>query len=792
MFLSMNWIRDFVNLDGIDLDDLIRKFTLGTAEVEEISHVGSDVQNVVVGHILSVENHPNSKKLHILKVDGGDRVYQVVCGAPNVAEGLKVPFAKMGGQVGEMKIEKRPLAGYDSEGMCCSERELGLSDNHEGLMILPEDATVGMDIKDLYEVDDVIFEVDNKSLTNRPDLWGHYGIAREIAALAHRELKPYAAASLAQYENLPEVPIEVNDTELLYRYSALAVENITVPVSPMNMRIRLYRCGMRGINLLADLTNYIMLELGQPMHAFDYKRVSRIEVGRFPEPFTFETLDGKERTIQPETLMICSDGKPVAVAGIMGGLESEIVEDTNSFLLESATFDATSIRRSSAALGLRTDASMRYEKTLDPEMTVDAIARYLHLLLEIDPGVKVISRLSDQYVKHYPQRAISFDKAYVDRMTGIEISTEEIVQTLKSLDFGVEQNGDEFTVTVPSFRATKDVTMKADIIEEITRIYGYDNFEIKTANLAVHPQVLSKEHRMHSQIKNLLAYSFGAHEVHTYVWNDGKKLAELGLANEGILHLVNSVSPDIDTVRADLAPSLLCTAARNKGYANNFTIFEIGSVVAGVKEDGTAKEERRLAVVLWGRDKQQEQLLMQAKSMTEMIGRLLLGRSFTYANAKEAAAWEHPYNAFTVSSEGKEIGRLAVVHPAVCAKVEKKAAAACLELNLECLAELDRKAPLFAEPSRYPAVVSDISFMVDTSVRYADFERIIAAVPSDYLTGYELVGIYQDESWENQQSVTIRFTFCANDRTLESDEVQQAVNAYMEAMKEIGAVVKLD
>ena len=789
MFLSMNWIRDFVNLDGVDLDDLIHKFTLGTAEVEGVEHMGQDIQDVVVGQILSIEDHPNSKKLHLLQVDGGDRIYNVVCGAPNVEVGMKVPFARLGGMAGGMKIERRAIGGVDSEGMCCSERELGMSDNHEGLMKLPEDAVVGTDIKDLYEMEDVIFEVDNKSLTNRPDLWGHYGIAREIAALAGRELQPYAQASLAQYDELPEVPIEVKDTELLYRYSALAVENITIAQSPRNMQIRLYRCGMRGINLLADLTNYIMLELGQPMHAFDYNRVSQVEIGRFNEPFQFETLDGKERTISPETLMICSKGTPVAVAGIMGGLESEIVDDTHSFLLESATFDAVSVRKSSALLGLRTDASMRYEKTLDPEMTTQAIGRYLYLLQQIDPGVKVISRLSDRYVKHYPTRTITFDKAYVDRITGIDISNERIEKTLNDLGFGLTREGKDYVVTVPSWRATKDVTIKADIIEEITRIYGYDNFELKTAELALRPMVYSAEHQLHSQMKNLLAYSYDCHEVHTYLWNDGKKLAELGLSNEGHLHLVNSVSPDIETLRAEMVPALLCVAARNKGYDSEYTVFEIGSVIAGIREDGLGDEQKHLGLVMWGRKKDEEAMLMKAKDIVVSLAKLLKGCCLRFDNAAELKEWQHPYNAFTISANGSEIGHIAIVHPAVVGKVDKKATAVAIELNLNPICGMPKETPKFEEPSRFPSITNDITFMVSTDVRYADFERVIAANPCEHLTSYELVGIYKDENWENQQSVTIRFIFCSNERTLESEEVAQAANMYMEAMKEIGAVV---
>ncbi len=789
MFLSMNWIRDFVNLDGIDLDELIHKFTLGTAEVEGTEHVGRDIQNVVVGEILSCEPHPNSKKLHLLKVDGGDRLYDVVCGAPNARVGIKVPLCKVGGSAGGMKIEAKPLAGYLSEGMCCSQKELGVSDDHSGLWELPADLTVGTDLKDIYEIEDTVFEVDNKSLTNRPDLWGHYGIAREIAALSGRKLQPMETAPLDVYKDLPEIPITIEDPELCYRYSGLAVRNIKTSVSPMNMQIRLYRCGMRGINLLADLTNYLMLEMGQPMHAFDYKRVNAIEVGHTDNP-TFVTLDGKERAIRPETLMIKSHGEPVAVAGIMGGLASEIVDDTDSLLLESANFDAVSVRKSSQMLGLRTDASMRYEKTLDPEMTSTAIARFLYLLQGIDANVEVISCLSDRYVKHYPERVITFDKAYVDRMTGIDISEERITKTLTDLGFGLSRDGEKLIVKVPSYRATKDVSIKADIIEEITRIYGYDNFEIKTAKVALHPMKFTPEHMLHRNVKDLMAYTFGGHEVHTYVWNDGKRLAELGLSNTGYLHLTNSVSPDIDTIRAEMIPSLLCVCLKNRGYAPSYSVFEIGSVITGIDEKNLGKEEKHLGCVLYGRKSDEGAMVAKAKEITESIGRLLRGVSFEYRRIedKDAREWQHPYNAFAVSVGGKDIGTIAVVHPTVMQQIEKKAAAVALEINLDAIYPMKGEELKFDEPSRFPSSTNDITFIVGSEVPYSAFVKVIEDNPSPLMTDYSLIGIYKDAALTMKKSVTIRFTFSSKERTLEASEVQEAADELRRKMAAIGAV----
>ena len=416
MFLSMNWIKDFVDLSGLDDLKLINQFSLSTAEVEnDIQFKGSDISGIVVAEIKSVEDHPESKKLHLLKVDiGEEELVDVVCGAPNVKVGMKTAFAKVGAKIGEIEIAPRPLAGFMSCGMCCSESEIGISDDHSGIMEITDDVKNGTDLKDIYAIDDIIFEVDNKSLTNRPDLWSHYGIAREFAAIAQRTLKPLSFADLKAYDNLPKVDMKIEDP-LCYRYSCLQFENISRSVSPVDMRIRLFYCGMRAINFLADMTNYLMLEMGQPMHAFDSRKVENIRIKRFENEFDFQTLDGVERHIDPNTLMICNGDTPVAIAGIMGGLDSEIVEDTHTLTLESATFDAASIRKSTVRLSHRTDASMRYEKSLDPELTTAAIARFVFLLEKYDSKVQVVSSLTDEYVYHYPTVRLSFDKAYVDK-----------------------------------------------------------------------------------------------------------------------------------------------------------------------------------------------------------------------------------------------------------------------------------------------------------------------------------------------------------------------------------------
>ncbi|MBQ4065851.1 MAG: phenylalanine--tRNA ligase subunit beta, partial [Clostridia bacterium] len=538
MFVSMNWIKEYVDLSNENIEELIHRFTLSTAEVEDIIYKGRDVQGVIVAEIVSVEKHPDSKKLHLLKVNTGSEILDIVCGAPNVEVGQRVALATVGGRVCAGEIGKARIAGYDSYGMCCGADELGIGEGHTGLMPIDVDVPLGTDIKDVYPIDDIIFEVDNKSLTNRPDLWGHYGIAREFAALTGKELKPLNLSEIV-YGGDKTIPVTVTREDLLYRYSCLEMSGITMNRSPLWMQIRLFYCGMRGINLLADLTNYIMLELGQPTHAFDATKIDAIKVGTPDAPMTFKTLDGNDREITENTLMIYNMDVPVAVAGIMGGLDSEIVDNTGAVVLESANFDGVCVRKSSSRLGLRTDASMRYEKILDPELTLTAIKRFIFLLTSIDGGAYISSKLTDCYVQKYPTISLTFGKNYVDRYTGIDISEEQIERTLTLLGFGVEKNGSDFTVTVPSWRATKDVTIKADIIEEITRIYGYDNFDITTTRSLLKPVRRSVNKDEDGAIKNLLVQRFALHEVHSYLWCDGKKYKTLGIVVEENVRILN-------------------------------------------------------------------------------------------------------------------------------------------------------------------------------------------------------------------------------------------------------------
>ena len=788
MLLSMNWIGDFVDLSGLDKKALIHNFTLSTAEVEDIIVKGEDTSGVIVARINEIADHPNSKKLHLLKVDTGSDILDVVCGAPNVRVGMKVALATAGGAVSGHPISPAKVAGYMSYGMCCSEAELGISDDNSGIWEITDDLALGTDIKAVYDIDDIIFEVDNKSLTNRPDLWSHYGIAREFATITGRPLRPLELSDASRYDSLPAVSVDVKATDLVYRYTALKVENITRRESPVNMRIRLYYCGSRAINFLADLTNYVMMELGQPMHAFDNRKVDKIEVQTFDTDFSFTTLDGISRNIDTNMLMITSGDAPVAIAGVMGGDASKIEDDTTSLLLESATFDGVSVRKTTTRLGLRTDASMRYEKMLDPELCRTATERLLRLLEENDPGARVISAFTDVYVNRYPTIVLNFDKKYVDRYTGIDISTENIVTTLTGLGFGVRLDGDNFTVTVPSWRATKDVTIKADIIEEITRIYGYDNFEIKTSDSPLRPvrsEILKTDE---DRMKDILVASYRMHEVHSYIWSDVAKNRELGIKTPENVKILNAQTPDHQYIRISMLPTLLSFVKENRAWSDSFGIFEIGHTVDGLNEDGTCNERNKLGGVFFSHSESEETLFLRARDAVKEMCESILHLTPIFKNRDAVYDFEHPVNTADVTVGGSTVGYICSLYPTVAENVDKKCALACFEICTEDFAAVKAGAISYREPSKFPAVDIDMTYMANVGT--VKFDELVSAAKSAspaLLSDVVVKDVYGDGELA---ALTLRFSFVSDERTLTKQELADEAKKISDALITHGLTLK--
>ncbi len=743
MYISVNWLKDYVDLNGVDIEELINKFTLSCAEVEGIEYKGRELSGVVVAKIIDVQNHPNSKKLHLLKVDAGDQVYDVVCGAPNVRVGLVTAFAKLGAHVAGIDIGKATLGGCDSYGMCCSEHELGVSDNHDGIIDLPENTPLGVDIKSVLDIEDTIFEVDNKSLTNRPDLWGHYGIAREVAALTGRELQPLKLENVANFKD-NKVKVDVTSKDC-YRYVTTTVNNITKKQSSKNMQIRLYYCGMRGINLLADITNYIMLELGQPMHAFDNEIVKQIQVYNVDKDTNFKTLDGAARVLPKDTMVIATNDTPVAVAGVMGGENSEITDNTTSVLIESANFNGATIRKCALGLGLRTESSARYEKMLDPELTMTALLRYVYLVKEQDGGATITSGITDVYNYHYPKVNIKLTQDFIDRYIGIKISKDRIVDILEHLDFGVKVNGSEYEIDVPTFRATKDITSKVDIIEEITRIYGYDNIVPATINQPLEPTKLDRGVALEYDIKYALANRYNLNETHSYIWYDTASNNALGIEPTSVIRCVNSINKENDKIRSTMIPSLLKVVVDNKNTYNEIGTFEVGRVVKQMREDGLADETKSLGIVLYKKGADQNDLLLKLKNIVDYLFANVIKVEYSLNRSTPICDYYHPVNYYEIVCGDKVVGTINLLHPVVKKNIDANCGVVVCEINTSLVQEIEVVENRFEKISKFPTTKLDFNFLIPETMLYKDIINIARSINTNLTYKVSLLDIYHNE-----------------------------------------------
>lgn len=769
MLISCNKLKSHIkNPEDIDWLNIWETFTIRTAEVEKVEVKGNTFDNIVVAEIKECEEHPDSDHMHILKVDCGEKeLIQVVCGAPNVRVGLKTAFVKVGGHIDGIEIKARPLRGILSNGMCCSGRELGISDNHDGIMELPTDWIVGTDIKECLPIRDIIVEIDNKSLTNRPDLWGHYGIAREICAITNHELLPLDILEIVNDKE--DLDIVIKDNNLCYRYTGLKIENIKNNKTPLDMQIFLYYAGMRSISLLVDLTNYLMLELGQPMHAFDARVVKNIEVGLANDKDTYTTLDGVTRTLTNEMLMIKNGDKYFGIAGVMGGLDSEILSDTTSVFLESACFNAGSIRRCALNLGLRTEASARYEKSLDPNMTDLAIKRLAYLLKEQNPDMVIASNLTDVYPNPLKEEKILLDKKTLSIYMGRTLEDETVRNILDKLGFKVEIEENYYDISVPTFRATKDIKIKEDLIEEIARIYGLENFEPKPLKLDLtiteHETIYNEEY----EVKRLLATKFDMHEVHSYVWYDTDLLKELNIEKKNVKLLGKDTN---NILRDDLSLSLMNIVKENFKNYSGFKIFEIGTII----ENNMNK--RVLSIILTDVEKNLEKGYIEAKKIVKYLFKMLKNKEVTLSdNINEKAYYDDKLGKI-IKLDNTRIGTLNVLNRSCTNKLSKRKYVITIDIDFDKYINISKEEILVKEVSKYPEVELDYTIIVEDK-KYADLKEILDKFISNLIRNYKLVEVYENK-------YLIRYTLGSNSKTLEQKELQTFKERFIKHVKESG------
>lgn len=779
MLISLDWLRDSVDLPR-DLDplELAERFTCTTAEVDEVKRVQVGAVGLIAARVERVTELPETRNLKLVQLDvGAGRIVETVTAAPVLHVGEGVVFAPPGasvkalGQIGEAKV-----AGRQSVGMILPGDALGIEMSAGEAVFLDARVPPGQPLAaELF--DDWLLEVDNKSITHRPDLWGHRGIAREVAAICGVELKPYPVAPLEELTQVegPEIPLVIEDASAARRYSGLRFASVPTQPGPLWMQLRLGRVGMRPISALVDLTNYVMADLGQPMHAFDGARVARIEVAWASEGEVFRTLDGMERKLPPRALMIKAEGKSIALAGIMGGLETEISKDTTSLLLEAANFDAATVRRSAVALGMRTDASARFEKSLDPVNTVLSIQRFLHLAHESYPDLTLTSPLSDCYPNPFPEVSVSVERRRVAGTIGREVPDDEVQRLLTPLGFVVDTTESGLKVQVPSFRATGDVSIAADVIEEIARCSGYNNIPEVMPQATIRKLEKNALHEVERQALEHFTTVRRFNEIHGYLWYDAAWLSELGFVPGACVELKNPAAAGLHQLRQTLLSGLLAAVGRNRFHCDELSILELGGVFERAEPED--QEYRHLGLIRALRQKRaDDKVYHELKSSLAGWIWQSFGREVTFAPAEARAThpWEQPQWTAVVQLGDRDVGRISVVPPELKRKMDEHLAAWSLgwvELRLSGLEDLGRRTEQLGAISAFPCVETDFSVLVPRSTRYREVLNQLARFEHPLLKMVRYVGSYEGSSiQEDQRSLTFRAVIGDDTRTLVDDD----------------------
>ena len=746
MKLSLNWLNDFVDLSGIEPKVIADRLTMTTAEVEEIEYKGRNDYNAVIATILSVE--PLTKKLVKLSVDKGNEVVTVVCGAPNCRVGMRVALANIG---------IKEIAGVESHGMCLSGKELGISSESDGILDLQTNLSNGTSInKVIPDLVDVIFDIDNRGMTNRPDLWGHYGFARELSVIFNRKLKPLTLSKFD--ETLPAVPVRI-ETQDCYSFGAFRAENITRKVSPEQIKARLFYCGINSHGFLVDLSNYIMLEIGQPNHAFDGERVKHLSAGHVNNG-TFTTLKDQTIEVKPNYIFIKSGDTPVSLAGIMGGANSLVCENTTSVTWEWATFNSISIRKTSSELGIRSDSSTRYEKSLDTNLNKHGAERAIYLLKKYDKKAKITSNFNWIINKPTQIKAIKLNKEYLESFCGTQFNYIDVKRNLKGLGFSPVITKNEITVTVPTWRATKDINLPVDIIEEIARTHGFENIVPTPPRIELKPVDRLPHLKRIDELKDILSKKYACNEVHTYIWNDTK------IEQKSFIKILNSVQQGLDDIRSELIPSLVRVMQKNKPDSR---VFEIGRVFKSYPDDPEPTERTQLGISI---------------SCYQELAHILsdvfstIGLKLTYEFGKPAPAYLHPKNNALVKVDNRTIGRIGVIHPSIASNIA--AAAICLDT----VGKLSTGKSVAKKPSKFPKTTLD--FTITTKSIYRDLESVFDKFTHPLLMEYSLKDVYNRGG---ELSYTLQFIAGSYEKTLTTEDIQEFWQKVVEHGKKNGYTI---
>ena len=790
MLISLNWLKQYIDLDGIEISELENALTMIGQEVEKIDVKGENLEKVVTAKIVEKEMHPDSDHLTICKVDNGKEILQIVCGASNHKAGDKVVLAQIGARLAEdFVIKKGKIRGVESSGMLCSEEELGLGSDSSGIMILPEDAPIGMPLKEYLGVNDVVFELE--ITPNRPDCLSHIGIARELGAYYNKEVNyPSTEINSETGEKTEDnIKVEIENSDLSKRYVARIIKNVTVKESPAWLKERVESIGIRSINNIVDASNFVMMEMNQPNHIFDFDKISggKISVRSARENEKLVTLDEEERDLATDDIVISDAEKVVALGGVMGGQNSQITENTKNILLEVAHFNPINIRRTSRRLALISDSSYRFERRVDRSNAINVINRLANLIQEVAGG-EILAGAVDIYPEPYNRRVatLSFEKLH--RFVGKVIPKEEVIRILTKLEVEVQDNGDSLTLTAPTYR--DDLENEQDYFEEVIRMYGFDNIENILPRLDINPKATMDTTKLYDKVK-VIASQAGLKEVinYSFVPRDAMdKIKFTKVPKENLIDLPRPITEDFATLRPTLIYSLLKNAKDNMNKnVSNIRFFEVSRTFE--KGEELASEETKLAFILAGEN---DKTLWNAKpvpydfyDLKGIVQEIFTKLGFKNYQIKRSTATElHPGRSADVFVGRELIGSFGEIHPDVLENFDlNKKAVLVAEFNIDLIKKYIGRKTVYEPLVKYPKVPRDFAFVVKESVLVGDILKAIEKVDKK-VEKVELFDIYRGVGvLPGMKSVAISVTLRDKNKTLEEKEIVEISNKIVNKVK---------
>ena len=797
MNISLNWLNEYVSLSNIDSETIKNKLTTHTVEVEDIIQQKDKFKNVVLAKILEINKHPQADKLQLALVDAGEKEpIKVVCGAPNIAVGQIVPLAKIGTILPNgLEIKTTSIRGEESNGMLCAADELGLGSDHSGIMILDGKAKIGQDFGLYLNLNEIILEIDNKSLSNRPDLWNHYGLARELSVIFDKKLNDYTTKKIKIKKNKTKtenIKVEIKAKNLCKKYLALKIDNIKIDESPAWLKNKLSVIGLNPKNNIVDITNYIMMAIGQPLHAFDAENIKKIIVRRAEKNETITTLDGREHKLINDDLLIASDKEAIALAGVMGGKNSEINNTTSSIIVESANFDAVSVRKTGQRLNARTDAAMRFEKGLDPNLCQIAIEKAAEMIKEICPSAVFQNDLIDEGIYKDEEKTINLNLKWTEKIIGQKIEDKKIRYILEKLGMKINDKGENWEILIPSWRK-KDLQIKEDLIEEITRIYGYDNIISTVPEDKVFPPEKDAELELIKKIKQILACGYKMTETYNYSFVSEDQLLKLNSDPKTYIRIVNPLSSQCAMLKQTLLTNMLANIKTNQSKYDKISLFEIDNIflpIAGgpdkdnKRTDKLPYQEKKLGLIISNSSKENfitlKNIIFNAcLEMTEnqLIDFLPTESIITWADEKEKCL---------ITLNGKEIGYLASIKNDVLNKNGIKKQTVYAEISLKTLLSAIAIGPTkqYQAIPKFPAVNRDLAFVIDQKILYNDISKEIKKF-NPLIKEVELFDVYSGKNLEiSTKSMAFHINYQSNERTLNHEEVDEIQTGLIKHLKE--------